>query len=342
MKPRDRFLSALAGKTLDYPPVWLMRQAGRYLPEYRALKEKYSFLQMVQNPELAAEVTLQPIQRYAFDAAIIFSDILVIPEAMGLPYDFPSGGGIRMERTIQNAADIAALSPDAVTDKLRYVFDALRIVRKALNKETALIGFSGAPWTLAAYMLEGGSSRDFAKAKALFYADPKLYHQLLEKITTAVIAYLEEQIKAGADAVQLFDSWAGILSYSNYHEMSGQYLRRIVKAIKANTPVIVFAKGAHHWLELLISTDADALGFDWSLPINTFRDKVPASIAVQGNLDPAILLSKPETVQAEVKAILKKMENKRGWVFNLGHGILPATPLENVSALLQTIRQEKK
>ncbi|HDR04245.1 MAG TPA: uroporphyrinogen decarboxylase [Candidatus Marinimicrobia bacterium] len=340
MKPRDRFLSALAGKNLDYPPVWLMRQAGRYLPEYRALKENYSFLQMVQSPELAAEVTLQPIQRYAFDAAIIFSDILVIPEAMGLPYDFPSGGGIRMERAIQSAADIAALSPDAVTDRLRYVFDALQIVRKELNNETALIGFSGAPWTLAAYMLEGGSSRDFAKAKALFYTEPKLYHQLLEKITAAVIAYLEEQIKAGADAVQLFDSWAGILSYRSYYEMSGQYLRQIVKAIKGKAPVIVFAKGAHQWLELLISADADALGFDWSLPISAFRDKAPAAMAVQGNLDPAILLSNPETIRAEIKAILKSMENKAGWIFNLGHGILPATPLDNVSVLLQTIRKE--
>ncbi len=341
MKPRDRFLGALSGKALDYPPVWLMRQAGRYLPEYRALKEKYSFLQMVQTPELAAEVTLQPIQRYAFDASIIFSDILVIPEAMGLPYDFPKGGGIRMERTIQNASDIEALSSQAVTEKLRYVFDALQIVRKSLNRETALIGFSGAPWTLAAYMLEGGSSRDFARAKALFYQEPKLYHSLMEKITDVVIVYLIEQIKAGADAVQLFDSWAGILSYRNYYEMSAQYIRRIVKAIKGKAPVILFAKGAHHWLELLIATDADALGFDWSLPISNFRDKVPTTMAVQGNLDPAILLSNPETVSAEVKVMLRQMENKSGWVFNLGHGILPSTPLENVSALLQSIRQEK-
>lgn len=339
MNNRERFLAAAACLPTDLPPVWLMRQAGRYLPEYRALKEKYSFLELVRTPELAAEVTLQPIRRFDFDAAIIFSDILVIPEAMGMPYDFPDGGGIRMLKTIQNADDINSLNVTGIAEKLSYVGDALKIVKHKLDGKNALIGFCGSPWTLAAYMIEGKNSRDFAAAKNLFYAEPQRYHQLLDKITVAIEQYLEMQIAAGAEILQIFDSWGGILSESTFGAMSAHYLKRIVDYVSGRVPVIIFSKGAHHWMKDLIFTGANVLGFDGSLSLHTLADQIPAGVAIQGNLDPAILMTDPQTVRKETRRVLNEINDRPGFIFNLGHGILPATPLGNVAALMETIRE---
>ncbi len=341
MTGRQRFQAACRRQILDRPPVWLMRQAGRFLPEYRALKEKYSFLEMVQTPELAAQVTLQPIQHFGFDVAIIFSDILVIPEAMGQPYSFRERGGIQMDFTVRTASDIARLSLDAVEEKLAYVPAALKLVREQLGGETALIGFAGSPWTLATYMLEGGSSKEYARIKTMLYAEPGLLAELLDKVTAAVIKYLKTQVAAGVDAVQLFDSWGGILSYDTFWRGSGQYLARIVKALQDDIPVIVYSKGSHHWLSDLKRTGAAVLGVDWTIPIADFYDGLGGAVAVQGNLDPVLMNTRPEVVRAETKKILHSMESRPGHIFNLGHGILPGAKLECVATLVETVQNYK-
>lgn len=341
-KPADnrrRFLDACHCRPVDRPPVWLMRQAGRALPEYRALKEKYTFLELVQTPELAAEVTLQPIRRFDFDAAILFSDILVIAEGLGQRYHFRDGGGIEMEFLLKSRRDIDRLSVGAVNERLQYVARALPLIKSALGGRTALIGFAGAPWTLANFMLEGGGVKDYSKAKALFYSDPKLFHRLMEKLAKAVAGFLRLQIKAGADAVQIFDSHAGLLSDGNFAEASGNWIRQIVESLKGEAPVIVFAKGAHGNWEDLAASGANVLGVDWNIRLAEVASRLPSRIGVQGNLDPALLYATPEAVAAETRRILREMRGRPGHIFNLGHGVPPAAKLENIQILVDTVRE---
>jgi uroporphyrinogen decarboxylase len=339
---RQRFLAACACESVDRPPVWLMRQAGRALPEYRKLKEKYTFLQLVQTPELAAEVTLQPIRRFGFDAAILFSDILVIPEAMGQPYRFREAGGIEMDFKIASAADIEKLSVAQVCEKLNYVAAALKILRKELGEQTALIGFSGSPWTLATFMMEGGSAEKFTKAKALFDSDKKTFFALMEKLTAAVTAYLQMQIAAGADTLQIFDSHGGHLPAGEFQEASGRWMRDIIANLHAKVPVTIFSLGTHGNWNDLAATGANVLGIDWQFSLAEARRILPNNIGIQGNLNPALLAEvTKEKVVAETNRLLVEMRGRNGYIFNLGHGVPPTAKLENIAALVETVKKFK-
>ena len=338
---RDLFLRACACEPVARPPVWLMRQAGRCLPEYRELKERYSFLQLVQTPSLAAEVTLQPIRRFGFDAAIIFSDILVIAEALGQPYAFREGGGIQMAWTIEYGHHIDRLDLGAVTGRIEYVAEALRLTKTALGKGTALLGFAGSPWTLANFMLEGGSAAEFTRAKILFQENPRLYGRLAEKLSRAIVDYLRLQIAAGADALQLFDTLGGTAPAADFDELSGRWLRDIVAELRGAVPVIVFAKGVNdHW-PALAATGANVLGVDWTVPLREVADQLPASVAVQGNLDPAILRTDAAAVATTTHGLLASMRGRPGHVCNLGHGVPPDAKLECLQALVETVRAFK-
>ena len=341
---RDRFTRAARCQPVDRPPVWLMRQAGRALPEYRKLKETYTFVELVQNPELAVEVTLQPVRRFGFDAAILFSDILVIPEAMGQSYRFKETGGVQMDFVVQSRADIEKLSVDAVCERLQYVDQALRQLRRELGTETALIGFSGSPWTLATFMMEGASVPKYSRALALFREDPKTYHLLAEKLSAAVAEYLAMQVAAGVDAVQIFDSHGGHLAPTEFAEASGRWLREITARLNHTTdvPVIVFSLGTHgNWPDL-VGTGADVIGIDWQTPMAEARQLVPETIGLQGNLSPALISdATPGVVAAETQNILQAMQGRSGHIFNLGHGLTPAAKLENISALVETVRNFK-
>jgi uroporphyrinogen decarboxylase len=335
---RQRFLHACWCRPVERPPVWLMRQAGRALPEYRELKKRYSFLQLVQTPDLAAEVTLQPIRRFGFDAAILFSDILVIAEGLGQGYQFRDEGGIEMDFLLQSGADIDRLEVAAVTSRLEYVAGALRILTTELGSETALIGFAGSPWTLANFMMEGGGVRDYTKARALFYSDRALFNRLMAKLTAAITLFLNLQIAAGADVVQIFDSLAGELSDSNFGEASAQWMKQIIEGLEGKAPVIVFSKGACGNWKTLVGTGARVIGVDWTTNLKEARSHLPANIAIQGNLDPFVLTTTPEAVSAETGRILKEMAGRPGHIFNLGHGVPPNAKLENIQALVDTIR----
>ena len=338
MTSRERFLAACACTPLDRPPLWIMRQAGRYLPEYRALKEKSSFLEMVRTPDLAMEVTLQPLRRFALDAAILFSDILVIPEALGQGYRFREEGGIAMEYRLDSRAKIDALaSADAVPEKLDYVRAALALLHRELNGKKALLGFGGSPWTLATYMVEGGSSEDFDRIKVLFYTDRAAFDALLEKLTTALIAYFQMQIAAGADAIQIFDSWGGIIAGADYEAASLRWIRRIIAALPANFPVILYAKGTAPHVADQAFSGARVLSVDWTSDIAMVRRTLPANVAVQGNLDPVLLNTTPAIVERETRRLLESMRGTAGHVFNLGHGIMPAAKIECVEALVGTV-----
>lgn len=316
-----------------------MRQAGRYLPEYRALKEKHSFLEMVRTPELAVEVTLQPLRRFALDAAILFSDILVVPEALGQPYHFKEEGGIGMDYRLERADDLDRLAPaGAVREKLAYVPETLRRLRIELSDTHALLGFSGSPWTLACYMLEGGGSGDFARARAVFHGDRVFFDCLMEKLTEAVIEHLRAQIEAGADAVQIFDSWAGIVPAVDYEAASLRWIRRIIAALGPDARVILFARGASPALAALASTGARVVALDWSVDLAAAAASLPVTTAVQGNLDPVLLNTTPAIVTRETRRLLESMRGRAGHVFNLGHGILPQAKVENVAALVETVR----
>jgi uroporphyrinogen decarboxylase len=339
MTKRERFLAACRCQPVDQTPIWLMRQAGRYLPEYRALKEQHGFLTMVKTPELATEVTLQPIRRFGFDAAILFSDILVIPEAMGQPYEFRSTGGIAMAFAIESEKQIDALDPGRVQEHLQYVGAALRLLKNELDGQHALIGFAGSPWTLATYMIEGGSAVQFQKVKEFFFSEPALFHALLDKITTAVVDYVEMQIEAGADAIQLFDSWGGICSGTSYEACSLQWIRRIVAAVGGRVPVILFAKGLHHRIDHLAATGVQVVSVDWTAELGRLRTEAPASLALQGNLDPVLLNLEPEIVRREATTILESVNHRLGHIFNLGHGISPQARIDSVEALVQTVRE---
>jgi uroporphyrinogen decarboxylase len=335
---RQRCLEAFFCRPVDFPPVWLMRQAGRALPEYRALKKKYSFLELVQTPDLATEVTLQPIRRFDFDAAILFSDILVIAEGLGQPYEFRDEGGIQMEFLLQSAADVDRLQPNAINERLDYVGKALGLIKSALNGRTALLGFAGSPWTLANFMIEGGGVRDYSKAKALLYSDPELFNRLLDTLTRAITSFLQLQIDSGADAVQIFDSLGGLLSDSDFVPGSGRWLKQIVAGLKGRVPVIVFAKGAHANWDNLVGTGAQVLGIDPHIRLAEVAARLPSQVAVQGNLDPFLLTTSPAIVAAETRRILREMAGRRGHVFNLGHGVPPSAKLENIESLVATVR----
>lgn len=316
-----------------------MRQAGRVLPEYRALKERYSFVQLVQTPELAAEVTVQPIQRFDFDAAILFSDILVVPEALGQGYRFDGNGhGVEMEFRINSDSDIERLDPAAVVERLDYVAQAVRLTKARLGSRTALLGFAGSPWTLANFMLEGGSSKDFSRARSLFYADRPAFDQLIEKLTEAVTTFLQLQINAGVDAIQIFDTLGGLLPSNAFAQASAHSMTRIIESLRRQVPVIVFSKGAHGDWDALVETGAQVLGIDWTVSLSEIWGLLPEKIGVQGNLDPLLLTTSPPIVEAECRALLREMHGLKGYIFNLGHGVPPTAKLENIAAIVDTIR----
>jgi uroporphyrinogen decarboxylase len=338
MTSRDRFLAACAGQKLDRPPLWVMRQAGRYLPEYRALKAQSSFLQMVRTPAVAAEVTLQPLKRFALDAAILFSDILVIPEALGQGYHFREAGGIAMEYRLETRAQIDALAPvDAVPGRLRYVADALALLKKEIGGTHALLGFGGSPWTLATYMVEGGSSEDFERIKQLFYTERGTFDALLEKLTAALVAYFKMQIASGADAIQIFDSWGGIIAGQDYEAASLRWIRQIVAELPRDFPVILYAKGTAPHLMDQAFTGVRVLSIDWTSDLSVVRRTLPQNIAVQGNLDPVLLNTNPAIVRREATRLLEAMRGTTGHIFNLGHGIMPHAKIECMEALVDTV-----
>lgn len=340
LNARQRFVRAAGCQVVDRPPVWLMRQAGRALPEYRKLKEKFTFVQLVQNPELAAEVTLQPVRRFGFDAAILFSDILVIPEAMGQTYAFKETGGVVMDFAVTTRADIEKLVVGPVVEKLAYVNRALRILRSDLGTNTALIGFSGSPWTLATFMMEGASVPKYSRALQLFRNDKKTYYALAEKLTAAITDYLKMQIAAGVDALQIFDSHGGHLAPAEFQEASGRWIKDIIGGLGGKVPVIVFSLGTHGNWNDLIATGANVMGIDWQTSMATAREVVPANVALQGNLSPALLADAvPDVVATETRQILETMRGRPGHIFNLGHGLTPAARLENIVTLVETVKQ---
>jgi uroporphyrinogen decarboxylase len=338
MTSRERFLAACACTPLDRPPLWVMRQAGRYLPEYRALKAKSSFLEMVRTPALATEVTLQPLRRFALDAAILFSDILVIPEALGQGYKFRDEGGIAMEYRLDTRAQIDALAPaSAVTERLNYVAATLALLKIELAGQKALLGFGGSPWTLATYMVEGGSSDDFERIKQLFYTDRGTFDALLEKITAALIEYFRMQIRAGADAIQIFDSWGGIIAGPDYGAASLKWIREIIAALPQDFPVILYAKGTSPHLTDQAFTGARVISVDWTCDLAVVRRTLPGNVAVQGNLDPVLLNTTPAIVQHEATRLLDSMRGAHGHIFNLGHGIMPHAKIECMESLVSTV-----
>jgi uroporphyrinogen decarboxylase len=338
MNSRQRFLAACAGQALERPPLWVMRQAGRYLPEYRELKARSSFLEMVRTPELATEVTLQPLRRFALDAAILFSDILVIPEALGQPYAFRDTGGIAMAYRLENQAQVGALRPaEAVTEHLAYVGAALRLLHRELAGTKALLGFGGSPWTLATYMVEGGSSDDFERVKLLFHTDRPLFDRLLEKLTDALIAYFRMQIEAGADAIQIFDSWGGIIAGMDYEAASLQWIRRIIAALPPDFPIILYAKGTAPHLTDQAFSGARVLSVDWTVDLAVARHNLPANVALQGNLDPVLMQTSPAIVRRETTRLLESMRGTAGHIFNLGHGITPSARIDCMEALVETV-----
>jgi len=341
----DLFLRALLKQPVERTPLWMMRQAGRYLPEYRATRAKAgSFMQLCTNPELACEVTLQPLDRYRFDAAILFSDILTVPDAMGLGLSFAEGEGPQFAHPVRSAADVARLPiPDPETE-LRYVIDAVRLIKTNLHGRVPLIGFSGSPWTLATYMVEGGGSKNFQKVKGLMFEQPALMHQLLDKTAQAVAAYLNAQIAAGADAVMVFDTWGGALSHADYLEFSLSYAQRVRQALNTQydgrtIPTILFTKGGGLWLEAMADTGYDALGLDWQTDIGQARIRVGDKVALQGNMDPLTLYAPPDVIREKVGKVLQGYGQGSGHVFNLGHGILPDIDPAHVAAMVDAVHE---
>ena len=335
---RERMLSALNLLPADRPPVWLMRQAGRCLPEYRVLREKHSFRELIRTPELAAEVTLQPVRRFGFDAAILFSDILVVPEAMGQPFRFREGGGVEMERPVRDLSDIRKLVETGVPERLGYVADALGLVKRNLRGRAALLGFAGSPWTLANFMLEGGSATRFVKARELFDQDRSAYNLLAGKLTAAVAEFLQMQIACGVDAVQIFDSAGGDLPAADFEAASGRWMQSIVAKINGQAPVIVFSKGTRAW-DALAKIGADVIGIDHGIALEEAARRLPRDTGIQGNLDPALLAgAERETVAAATRRLLERMRGRNGYIFNLGHGVPPDAKLENLDALVETVR----
>ncbi|MDA1371293.1 MAG: uroporphyrinogen decarboxylase [Proteobacteria bacterium] len=341
----DRFLRALLKESVDVTPVWMMRQAGRYLPEYRVTrKQAGDFLTLCQTPQLACEVTLQPLHRYPFDAAILFSDILTIPDALGQGLYFSEGEGPKFRKVIRSALDVEMLPDISIADELTYVTDAIALIRKELNGSVPLIGFSGSPWTLATYMIEGGGSKDFRIAKQFMYDHPQAMHLLLEKLANAVTDYLNAQIKAGAQAVQIFDTWGGVLTTGAYATFSLKYMQDIVaNLIRENegrqVPVIIFTKNGGLWLEAIANSGCQAVGLDWTIEIGAARQRIGGRVALQGNMDPTILYANPSAIRKEVGRILESFGPGNGHVFNLGHGITPEVNPDHVSAFVDAVHE---
>lgn len=344
----DRFLRALLRQPVDVTPVWMMRQAGRYLPEYRATREKAgSFMDLCKNPELACEVTIQPLERFPLDAAILFSDILTIPDAMGLGLYFTEGEGPRFERPVRDRAAIAALGVPDPEQELGYVMDAVRTIRRELDGRVPLIGFSGSPWTLATYMIEGGTTKTFARCKGMMFDEPAVLHTLLDKLADSVTSYLNAQIAAGAQAVMVFDTWGGTLSPQDYKAFSLAYMQRIVDGLTREAdgrkvPVVLFTKGGGQWLEIMADTGCDALGLDWTTDIGDARSRVGERVALQGNLDPCTLYASPDAIRRAVGDVLASYGKGAGHVFNLGHGIHPTIPPEHAAAMIDAVHELSK
>jgi len=339
----DRLLRALLRQPVDVTPVWIMRQAGRYLPEYRAVREKAGdFKTLCTTPELACEVTLQPLRRFALDAAILFSDILTIPDAMGLGLYFTEGEGPQFKKPVRTAADVAALPVPDPESELKYVMDAVRLIRRELHGQVPLIGFAGSPWTLATYMVEGGGSKDFALVKSMMFDQPKLMHQLLDVLARAVSAYLNAQVAAGAQALMLFDTWGGVLTPRDYREFSLRYMGRIIQDLTREhegrrVPLILFTKNGGQWLETMADSGADALGIDWTTDLGDARARVGQRVALQGNMDPSILYASPERIRREVETVLASYGQGSGLVFNLGHGIHPHVNPDKVAVVVDAV-----
>ncbi len=344
----DLFLRALMREPVEMTPVWMMRQAGRYLPEYRATRAKAgNFLNLCKNPELACEVTMQPLERFSLDAAILFSDILTIPDAMGLGLHFGEGEGPQFYRPVRSKADVDSLGAPDPEDELRYVMDAVRTIRRELNGRVPLIGFAGSPWTLATYMIEGASTKNFAMSKGMMFEQPKLMHKLLEKLTESVTIYLNAQIAAGAQAVQIFDTWGGMLSPKDYNTFSLHYMSKIVDGLtresdNRSVPIILFTKGGGQWLEIMADSGADAIGLDWTIDIGDARKRVGKKVSLQGNLDPSALYASPEVIKKSVSDILESFGHGTGHVFNLGHGIHPEISPENAKAFVDAVHDLSK
>ncbi|MFQ5354948.1 MAG: uroporphyrinogen decarboxylase [Mariprofundaceae bacterium] len=342
----DRFLRACLRQKVDRTPVWMMRQAGRYLPEYRATRARAGgFLNLCKTPELACEVTLQPIDILGVDAAILFSDILVVPEAMGMELTFGAGEGPKFPQPVNSASDVAKLPVPDPEVELAYVMGAIRAIHKALAGRVPLIGFAGSPWTLATYMVEGGGSKNFSRVKKMAFNEPSTMHLLLEKLADAVAAYLNAQINNGVRAVQIFDTWGGILTSRDYREFSLHYMQRIIDQLKRDNegrrvPVILYTKGGMGWLEAIADTGCDVVGLDWSIDIDQARKRIGHKVALQGNMDPSMLYASPERIREEVKDILGRYGHGSGHVFNLGHGITPDVPPEHASAFIKAVQEE--
>ena len=347
MRPRnDTLLRALRREATDYVPIWLMRQAGRYLPEYNATRARAgSFMRLCTDPALATEVTLQPLARYPLDAAILFSDILTVPDAMGLGLSFAEGEGPRFEHPLVDESAIDRLeAPDPA--RLRYVFDAVAAIKRALAGDLPLLGFAGSPFTLACYMVEGGGSTDFGRTRRLLYARPDLMHRVLAVNAEAIASYLIEQVRHGVDAVMIFDTWGGLLSADAYVRFSLAYIERVLARLHetcgAIVPTIVFTKGGGQWLERIAACGCDAVGIDWTTDIGAARARFGARVSVQGNLDPQVLLTTPQTIESEARALLLAAGPEPGHIFNLGHGVLPRTPPENIAALVDFVHAESR
>lgn len=341
----DRFLRALLKQPVDMTPVWMMRQAGRYLPEYKATRAKAgSFMQLCTNPELACEVTLQPLRRFELDAAILFSDILTVPDAMGCGLYFGEGEGPKFHKPVRTEADVNALPVINAERDLPYVMDAVKLIRRELNGAVPLIGFSGSPWTVATYMVEGGGSKDFAIIKKMMMAQPAVLHALLDKVALSVIDYLNAQIRAGAQAVQIFDTWGGVLSPHAYREFSLRYMQQIIAGlIKENegrrVPVIVFTKNGGLWLESIAAIGADCVGLDWTIDISDARKRIGDKVSLQGNMDPSVLYAPPARMRDEVALILRQYGNGSGHVFNLGHGIHQHVDPDNAKVFIDAVHE---
>ena len=341
----DRLLRALVRQPVDRTPVWFMRQAGRYLPEYRATRARAgSFLALCSTPELACEVTLQPLRRFELDAAILFSDILTIPWAMGLGLEFVEGEGPTFREPLRTPADIDRLGVPDPEDDLGFVMDAVRTIRRELDGRVPLIGFAGSPWTLATYMIEGGSSRDFARAKTMLVEHPSQSHRLLGLLATATAAYLTAQVRAGAQALMVFDTWGGVLTTPAYHEFSLEYMRRVADALprvheSRSVPLVLFTKGGGGWIESIAASGCDAIGLDWTVDLGDARARVGARVALQGNLDPTMLLASPARIRDEVGRILAEYGTGPGHVFNLGHGITPSVEPDHVGACVDAVHE---
>ncbi len=344
----DRYLRALLRQPVDVTPVWMMRQAGRYLPEYRATRAQAGdFMSLCKNAELACEVTLQPLRRYPLDAAILFSDILTIPDAMGLGLYFEAGEGPRFKQLADTQAAIEALPIPDPEQELGYVMNAVRTIRRELKGEVPLIGFSGSPWTLATYMVEGGSSKDFAKTKKMAFSEPAMMHLLLDKLADSVILYLNAQIKAGAQAVQIFDSWGGVLSGPAYEEFSLRYMHKIVDGLLREhdgrkVPVVLFTKGGGQWLEAIADTGCDAVGLDWTVNLQQARARIGHRVALQGNMDPSMLYAPIPRIEQEVGRILAEFGHGEGHVFNLGHGIHQFADPEHAGAFIRAVHAQSQ